>query len=135
MQKPRAQSSSTSLPRRRWTAEDARQALAALARSGLGLSAFAIREGLDPQRLTRWRRQLASSAPPRFEEVMPVGTRGAVRTLAASDLEGLGVPVVLGNTYRHPAVLPSGRVVRVPESFDAGALRRLLDVVNEVRAC
>jgi len=30
---------------------------------------------------------------------MPVGTRGAVRTLASSDLEELGVEVVLGNTY------------------------------------
>ena len=30
---------------------------------------------------------------------MPVGTRGAVRTLAAEDLEALGAEVVLGNTY------------------------------------
>jgi queuine tRNA-ribosyltransferase len=30
---------------------------------------------------------------------MPVGTRGAVRTLAADDLERLGVEIVLGNTY------------------------------------
>src|SRR5690606_1560624 len=30
---------------------------------------------------------------------MPVGTRGAVRTLAADDLEALGAVVVLGNTY------------------------------------
>jgi len=30
---------------------------------------------------------------------------------------------------RFEVVLPSGRVVRVPESFDADALRRLLAVV------
>ena len=30
---------------------------------------------------------------------MPVGTRGAVRTLSAVDLEDLGVQIVLGNTY------------------------------------
>ncbi|HKY66076.1 MAG TPA: tRNA guanosine(34) transglycosylase Tgt [Acidimicrobiales bacterium] len=30
---------------------------------------------------------------------MPVGTRGAVRTLAADDLEDLGAEIVLGNTY------------------------------------
>jgi queuine tRNA-ribosyltransferase len=30
---------------------------------------------------------------------MPVGTRGAVRTLAANDLEDLGTQIVLGNTY------------------------------------
>jgi transposase-like protein len=125
MQKPRARSSSTSLSRLRWTAEDARQALAAMARSGLGLSAFAIREGLDPQRLTRWRRQLASLAPPRFEEVMPVVTRVTVNGDAVASVE----------RERFEIVLPSGRVVRVPESFDAGTLRRLLDVVDEVRSC
>jgi len=30
---------------------------------------------------------------------MPVGTRGAVRTLASSDLEDLGVEIMLANTY------------------------------------
>jgi queuine tRNA-ribosyltransferase len=30
---------------------------------------------------------------------MPVGTRGAVRTLSSADLEDLGVQIVLGNTY------------------------------------
>lgn len=125
MQKPHAHSSSTSLSRRRWTAEDARQALAAMARSGLGLSAFAIREGLDPQRLTRWRRQLASLAPPRFEEVIRVVT----------PVTGNGDAVTSVERERFEVVLPSGRVVRVPESFDAGALRRLLDVVDEVRSC
>ncbi len=41
---------------------------------------------------------------------MPVGTRGAVRTLAASDLEDLGVEVVLANTY-HLMLRPGGEVV------------------------
>ena len=36
---------------------------------------------------------------------------------------------------RFEIVLASGRIVRVPESFDAGALRRLLAVVEEGRAC
>ncbi|MEC8974495.1 MAG: tRNA-guanine transglycosylase, partial [Actinomycetota bacterium] len=30
---------------------------------------------------------------------MPVGTRGAVRTLTSADLESLGADIVLGNTY------------------------------------
>ena len=94
-------------------------------RSGLGLSAFAVREGLDPQRLTRWRRQLASVAPPTFEEVMPVVTAATVDGDAVARVE----------RARFEIVLPSGRVVRVPESFDAIALRRLLDVVDEVRPC
>jgi transposase-like protein len=125
MQKRRARSSSPPLPHRRWTPDDARAALAAMARSGLGVSAFAIREGLDPQRLTRWRRQLAAPAPPTFEEVVPVVTRAIVAGDAVAHVE----------RERFEIVLASGRVVRVPESFDAGALRRLLDVVDEVGAC
>jgi queuine tRNA-ribosyltransferase len=41
---------------------------------------------------------------------MPVGTRGAVRTLAAPDLEDLGVSVVLGNTY-HLMLRPGAETV------------------------
>jgi queuine tRNA-ribosyltransferase len=41
---------------------------------------------------------------------MPVGTRGAVRTLAAADLEDLGARVVLANTY-HLMLRPGAGVV------------------------
>jgi queuine tRNA-ribosyltransferase len=41
---------------------------------------------------------------------MPVGTRGAVRTLDASDLEALGVEIVLGNTY-HLMLRPGADIV------------------------
>ena len=41
---------------------------------------------------------------------MPVGTRGAVRTLSAADLDALGVEVVLGNTY-HLMLKPGAHVV------------------------
>jgi queuine tRNA-ribosyltransferase len=41
---------------------------------------------------------------------MPVGTRGAVRTLSSADLEDLGVEVVLGNTY-HLMLRPGADVV------------------------
>jgi hypothetical protein len=36
---------------------------------------------------------------------------------------------------RFEIVLTSGRVVRVPTSFDAIALRQLLTIVDEVRSC
>ena len=42
---------------------------------------------------------------------MPVGTRGAVRHLAAEDLEMLGAEVVLGNTY-HLMLRPGADTVR-----------------------
>jgi queuine tRNA-ribosyltransferase len=41
---------------------------------------------------------------------MPVGTRGAVRTLSSADLEALGAPVILGNTY-HLMLRPGAETV------------------------
>jgi len=41
---------------------------------------------------------------------MPVGTRGAVRALSSTDLEELGIQVVLGNTY-HLMLRPGADVV------------------------
>ena|SRR5271170_1391760 len=125
MHKPRARSSSTNLTRRRWTAEEARQVLVAWEESGLELTAFALGEGLDPQRLTRWRRRLAATGAPTFEEVVPCV---AMATFA-------GDASASGTRERFEIVLLSGRVVRVPESFEASALRRLLAVVDEGRAC
>lgn len=125
MQKLSNRRSSTYLTCRRWTAEEAGQALIAWEDSGLELTAFAIGAGLDPQRLTRWRRRLATTGSPTFEEVLPCV---ALATVESDALRG-----VAGERFE--VVLPSGRIVRVPESFDAGALRRLLAVVDEARAC
>jgi hypothetical protein len=125
MPKPRAPNSSPYLARRRWTAADAEQVLAALERSGLELTAFALSEGLDPQRVSRWRRRLASPAAPVFEEFVRPGPA-----------EGQAGEVTVGAGREwFEIVLRTGRVVRVPESFDASALRRLLEVVEEGGPC
>jgi transposase-like protein len=124
MPKRRAQSQSTYLASRRWTAEEAGQALAAFEQSGMAIGAFAAREGLDPQRLARWRRRLVEEGEaPTFEEV----TAGVTGAPLGRDAD---VPV-----ERFEIVLPSGCVVRVPASFETNALRRLLSVVDEVRGC
>ena len=99
--------------------------LTALAQSGLDLRAFAVREGLSPQRLWRWRRQLAETAAPAFEEV--------VRPDAASALHAEAPAPAWQERFE--IVLKSGRVLRVPASFDASALRQLLTIVDEVRPC
>jgi queuine tRNA-ribosyltransferase len=52
---------------------------------------------------------------------MPVGTRGAVRTLSSADLEELGVTVVLANTY-HLMLRPGVEVVE-----GLGGLHRFMD--------
>ena len=125
MPKTRSPSLSSSLRRRRWTAEDAKQALSALDQSGLSPHAFAMREGLDPQRLWRWRRKFAAAAAPPFEEIVRRDTASVVDREATS----------CGKQQPFEIVLGSGRVLRVPTSFDAGALRRLLTLVDAVRPC
>ena len=47
--------------RRSWTADEAREVLAAWAKSGESCAAFARRRGLVPQRLLWWRQRLAAS--------------------------------------------------------------------------
>jgi transposase-like protein len=98
--------------RPRWTEADARAALAALEQSGRPVSVFAAEHGLDPQRLYAWRRRLAGGERTTFRELI-------VRSPSAAAI--------------FEVVLASGVLVRVPSSFDAEALARLLDVL--ARAC
>jgi transposase-like protein len=108
---------------RHWTFDEARRVLAAFAASGLTLTAFATREGLQPQRLYKWRRRLSEQAAPlKFAEV-PVGRES---------------PTTLATTIAHAGfevVLRSGRVVRFDARFDATALRRLLSVLEGEPVC
>jgi transposase-like protein len=99
--------------RPRWTSDEAREALTAQADSGLSVSAFAAAAGLDPQRLYLWRRRFAAEADagPAFVEL-----RGHT---------GECIEVVLR----------SGHVLRVPASFEAESLRRLLDVLEPPESC
>jgi transposase-like protein len=122
MQKGRSRGSSPFTKRRRWRAQEAQEVLAALDASGLELVAFAQQVGVDPARLKRWRRVLVSSPQTAFEEV----TTSASPTAPA-------VVEFAGRCFE--VVLASGRVVRVPESFDSGALDRLLSVVDGGAAC
>lgn len=52
---------------------------------------------------------------------MPVGTRAAVKTLDSSDLEALGIPLILGNTY-HLMLRPGAQLVA-----DMGGLHGFMD--------
>ena len=107
--------------RPRWTERDAREAIAALDRSGQPVSLFAAEHGLDPQRVYFWRRRLGGAERTTFQEliVRPPGRR------SADDTEGTAFEIVLA----------SGDVVRVPPSFDSAALARLLEVLAQARAC
>jgi len=114
MPKSRSRTSLSSL--RRWSADDARAALSALSASGLSAREFAVKEGLDVQRLHRWRRRLAepceaTEAAPTFVEVV-----------------GRPTDVV-------EVVLRSGHVLRVSESIEPQALGRIAAVLEELPGC
>jgi transposase-like protein len=102
-------------PRRRWTTVEAEEVLRALERSGLSVAAFAAREGFDVQRLYSWRRRLRDNddkaASPPFVEIKH------------------------GTVERVEIVLRSGRILRVAESVDADALRRIADALDEDPHC
>ena len=100
--------------RPRWTEQEARAALAALERSRKPVSVFAAEHGLDPQRLYSWRRRLGRAKPTTFQELI-------VRPARISITDG---------DAPFEVVLPSSVVVRVPASFNARALERLLEVLR-----
>jgi transposase-like protein len=99
---------------RRWTTAEAESVLQAVDRSGLSVAAFAAREGLDPQRLYFWRRRLRASddaVTPGFVEVKHRGTEHV------------------------EIVLRSGRILRVAESIDVDALRRIAEALDGDSHC
>jgi transposase-like protein len=111
MRKARAGFAYTSC--RRWTEKEARAALAAQSTSGLSVRAFAQREGLDAQRLFRWRQRLAAPSTP------------------------IGFVEVEAQRRREPieVILTSGRVLRVSESVDVGVIARLAEALEKDRPC
>jgi hypothetical protein len=81
------------------------------------MSAFAQREGLDVQRLYRWRRQLAdASVAPRTAEFVELRPRGVERE-------------------RVEVVLRTGRILRASETIDPSLLARLVYALEDLSAC
>jgi transposase-like protein len=97
-----------------WSVAEARAALRALSSSGLSVRSFAQREGIDEERLYRWRRYFAraskgevSAGPvpsPALIELRPSARRAEVVEI----------------------VLAAGISVRVAETIDPAALARLV---------
>ena len=104
----------------RWSERQGREVIAALAQSGKSVNAFAAEHGLDPQRVYLWRRRVAGGDGTTFRELV-------VRPSATVSVTERNGPFEV--------VLPSGVVVRIPASFDAVALSRLLEVLVQARAC
>lgn len=101
---------------KRWSVDEAREVMARLEQSGLSAREFAKREGLDTQRLYKWRVKLAELAgngdtAVRFTEV----AKPSLRSVATSGFE---------------VALKNGRVIRVGAHFDPVALKSLLEVAD-----
>jgi transposase-like protein len=108
--------------RPRWTADDAREVIAALHRSGQPVSVFAAERGLDPQRVYLWRRRLGASAElTTFRELVVQPSRSRDESVH----DGAAFEIVFG----------AGHVVRVPSSFETAALARLLEVLARAGMC
>ena len=107
--------------RRRWTDEEKARIVAESLDPGTTASAVARRYGLHVSQLFTWRQQLQRSA--------------------ASSIAAIGgpafVPVLMAEDSRAPAqaagrmeIVVGPAVVRVGADVDAGALRRVLEVVR-----
>lgn len=108
--------------RPRWTADDAREVIAALQRSGQPVSVFAAEHGLDPQRVYLWRRRLGASAEvTTFRELVVRPTHAPHEIVPGLDAFEI--------------VLTAGQVLRVPASFEAATLARLLEVLARAGMC
>jgi hypothetical protein len=100
--------------RRRWTSRDAEAVLSAWRESGVSVSAFARQQGLEVERLLRWRRQVGSAAVQFHPVALVSGSRRR-----PSNHDG-GVELVLRG----------GRRVAVQAGFDGALLEELVRVVE-----
>ena len=102
----------------RWDEGTAREVLERWASSGKSLAEFARGEGLQVQRLARWRARLDVRPVPALVPVRVIGTDLPQRPGAHEAVDPIEI------------LLPSGACVRVPADFDPGALHRVLVVLR-----
>lgn len=88
-----------------WSEQEARDALAELARSGESIARFARRKGISEQRLYYWRKRIAQTSAPAF------------------------VAVPLAASIRHVEIASEAVTVRVREDLDPEQLADLIEVV------
>jgi transposase-like protein len=121
---PRAKSHTSTTKRQRWTPEHARAILERQASSGLTVRDFAERERLEPARLYYWRERLGMSS----------GQHLAVSAASMPERAAF-VEVRSHRPSRIELVLRTGHVLFVPDSFDAGALSRLVEILERATEC
>ena len=121
---PKAKSHPSTAKRQRWTREQARAVLEKHASSGLTVREFAEREGLETARLYRWRERVGVSA----------GQQLAASARSTPERAAF-VEVRARRPSRIELVLRTGHVLFVPDSFDAGALSRIVEILERASEC
>jgi transposase-like protein len=104
--------------RRRWSREEARTVVAACDSSGLSVKKFAAREGLKPERVSRWKQALRTVKPsptPPFVELRQTSARSS--------------------RDRIEIVLRSGHILFVGESVNPSSLRRIVELLERDTEC
>lgn len=123
---PRVKSPTTPAKRQRWTREQAHAVLEKQASSGLTVREFAERERLEPARLYRWRERLGASTS--------TGQHLAARAASMPERAAF-VEIRSHRPSRIELVLRTGHVLFVPDSFDASALSRLVEILERASEC
>ena len=106
--------------RARWTPQEAQRVLEAWRSSGLDLSAWCRREGVEYERVRRWRSRLAVRS-------RRTATSSTARFLPVRVLSG-SAPSPEGPSFE--LELSRGMRLRVPPQFDEASLVALLRVVE-----
>ncbi len=112
--------------RRRWTWEEKARIVAESLDPATTSSAVARRYGLHASQLFVWRQQLQRSAPSAAAATAALGEQEFVPVLLAEDTAAPTEPVGRMEIALGPVV------VRVGADVDAGALRRVLEVVRNL---
>lgn len=111
-------SQTTKMRAERWSRERACAALAEWRASGLSIAAFARNIGVHPQRLRNWVTRLRAPSGAPTAEFVEIQRGPAHRADAAIEI-----------------MLPSGVVLRVRETVDVEALRRITGVLAGGAQC
>jgi len=114
--------------------EQMRNVLKRWERSGLPLSRFAEREGHAEKTLYRWRRRLGVGG----DQIRRGRRLGACASSERAAAQSSSIFTEVSSALRASSsavtfevVLRSGTMVRVPEHFDPGSLRILLETLRE----
>jgi transposase-like protein len=113
---------------RRRSAAEWRRLLLELAQSGEGEGRFCRRHGVRPATLKWWRWRLACGGLPEAESALAGGSGAAQFTEIRWRGSEAGGCTEAGFELRWG----DGLTLRIPSEFDAGALRRLLAVLEAV---